>query len=255
MAAERAGRHWHRTGLAAAVVAVWLTLAACTTDESDASGEATADGEATGSDTTDAASPTTEDTMPPETTATTEPPAGDIDLVDTLLAAELPSVVLGLTPSSDLEPEVELADDHFLVCPLDDAEVMTVRQTDYPDGAATVVREFLLFETADEAAAYLGGVEAESGPGCQSELLRDDGGGRTSAVEDFAPVNVDGADGFRSVIAQEIIGRDGFSTAVRIQVQEGPVVIVATDFGGQVDGGPDLELLVRDGLELVRSMQ
>lgn len=254
MRAEHAERRWRRTIITAGLLAVFLTLAACSSDEADET-DASAEDEAAGSDATEASSPSTEETTPPETTATTAPPAADTDLVDTLLAAELPSVLLGLTPSAGLEPEVEQTNEHFLVCPVEDAEVSSVRQTDYPDGAATLVREFLLFDTADEAAAYLVSVEAESGPGCQSELLRDDGTGRTSAVEDFEPVSIDGADGFRSVIVQEILGRFGFSTVVRLQVQEGSVVIVATDFGGQIDSAVDLELLVQDGLELVRSAQ
>lgn len=252
--------------VAAGIVGVCLALTACSSADTESDAEAGSEAAGAESETTAVATPSTETTLPADTEDAEEPDndsesadadaeGTDADLVEVLLAAPLPTDVLGLESNPDLEPEVEEVDSHFLVCPVEDTPVINVQQTDFPAGWGTVVREFLVLGTSDEAVAYLDEVEAESGLGCSSELLRDDGGGRTSVVETFEPITVDGAEGFRSVITQEIIGRDGFSTVTRIQVQVGNVVVVATYFGGVLDDTPDLELLVQDGLELVRSAQ
>jgi len=181
-------------------------------------------------------------------------PAGvSSDLTEVLLAADLPLDVLGLERGPDLDPRVELVDDHFLVCPQDSATVVNVAQTDFLL-AGTVVREFLIFDDDAGARAFLDAVEAANLGGCESVLEREDGPSRTAVVESFEPITVDGAEGYRWVAVQQVDMPDRApSNVTRVQVQDGNVVVVATMFVGFVEDAPDLDALVQDGLELVRS--
>jgi len=175
------------------------------------------------------------------------------DLTERLLAAELPLDVLGLERSTDLDPRVELVDDHFLVCPQEDAEVTNVAQSDVLL-AGSIIREFLIFDDEAAAMAFLDSVEAANVGGCESVLEREDGPSRSATVQSFEAITIDGAKGFRWVAVQQIDMPDRApSNVIRVQAREANIVVVATIFTGFIEEEPNLEELVRDGLDLVRS--
>lgn len=247
-----------RAWLSAGAAVLTLLLTGCGGSSSNTTGpEAESADEPSSASTAPAADESPADTEEQDRAAAddgdTAADGASSELTEVLLAADLPLDVLGLERGPDLDPRVELVDDHFLVCPQDSAEVVNVAQTDFLL-AGSVVREFLIFDDDAGARAFLDSVEAANVGGCESVLEREDGPSRTAVVQSFEPVTVDGAEGSRWVAVQQVDMPDRApSNVTRVQVQDGNVVVVATMFVGFIEDEPDLQALIRDGLDLVRS--